>query len=68
MVHGSVGCNAHTVYVQGAESTGAAHLLNHRIDRLIHHCILQLLASARFHRLDNTVDNIRAIANLTVSG
>ena len=68
MIHRRVGSHAHTVDPVFWETDALAHLMDHGIDGLLDHRVLQLLLAARFGRLDNTVDNVGSITDLSVTG
>ena len=68
MVHRRIGSHAHTIDLIFRKMDASAHLVDHRIDGLFDHRILKFLLSTRFLRLDDTIDNIRAKTDLSVSG
>ena len=68
MVHGRIACHTHAVDMVRIKPAGSAHLLNHRIDGLFDYRILKLFTSFRFHRLNDTVDHICAITDLSITG
>ena len=68
VIHRRVGSHTHTVDPVFGETDALAHLMDHGIDGLLDHRVLQLLLAARFGRLDNTVDNVGSITDLSVTG
>ena len=68
MIHGRVGSNTHPVDLLLREVNAPAHLMDHRIDGLFDHSILQFFLSARLLSLNDTVDNIRTKTDLSISG
>ena len=67
MVHRGVRCNRHTVNVHRVDLCLTAHRLYQWIDCLFNDRFLKFVLTARFAGFDNTVDNIRTVANLTVT-
>src|SRR5699024_11550086 len=64
--HGRITCHTHAVDMVRIKPAGSAHLLNHRIDGLFDYRILKLFTSSRFHRLNDTVNHICAITDLSI--
>ena len=68
MVHCRIGSHTHTIDLILRKVNASAHLMNHRVDRFFDHCVLQFFDSTRFRCLNDTVDNIRTITDLSVTG
>ena len=68
MIHGCVCAHRHSVNMAGWNTSAFAHLRNQRVDGLFNYGILQLFLSSWLLLLDDTVDNICAETDLSVSG
>ena len=68
MVHGGVGTNGKPQNVIGSDPRGLAQVGNDGVQCLLDDSILKLFAAAGTGLLDDAVDHIRTVANLTVTG
>ena len=68
MVHGGVGAHAQPQDAPGRDSGGAAQVGNDGGEGLLDDGILEALSSAGLGLLDNPVNHIGAIANLSIAG
>ena len=68
MVHSGIAGYAHTVNHPGFNAGPFAHLYNQGIQRFLYDRILQFLSAARFHGFNDSIDHVRTVPDLTVSG
>ena len=67
MIHRTISCYTHTINGVSGYTCLFAHFLNHRIDCIVDNCPLESIRAAWLLLLDDTIDNISPIANLSVS-
>lgn len=68
MVHGGVAGDGDAEDAVGRDAGGLAHQAHHRTQRLFQDRVLKPLHAARLALLDDAVDDVRAVADLTVAG
>ena len=68
VIHGGISRHAHPVDMLLFHPCRPAHLGDQRIDGLLNHRVLKPFRSARLGRFNDTVDDIRAVPDLSVSG
>ena len=68
MVHGGIGRHAQPQNTSWGDIGGLTQAGNDGIEGLFHNGILQFFLTARSSLLNNPVDHIRAITNLSVTG
>ena len=68
MVHGGVAGDGDAEDAVGRDAGGLAHQAHHRAQRLFQDRVLKPLHAAGLALLDDAVDDVRAVADLTVAG
>ena len=68
VVHGGVGAHAQPQNAPGVDTGGLAEIGDNGNQGLFQDSVLQLLLAAGTALLDNAVDHVRTVANLTIAG